>query len=447
MKSIVFLILMALNGLEAHAGPFQQAYEAALSHDATLQGARAELASVQQNVPMARAALLPNVSISVSDAAIEGTRTAPDSLGQQVESQLDYRAPAHSLNVRAPILNREASLKLSFAKMQVHHAEAVYQVRKADLFERLAAAYLQRLLSEQAVLLAKSHLEAAQVQHFAAQRKLDLGEGTKPESIDAQAVLEMAKVQLAEFQSQLYLDKLKLGQITGDTPLQLPRPAADTAVARMLLQRAAPLGTLDAVLSQAEASNPTLLARRYAVELAETALVRNASGHFPRLDFVGSLSTARNESASSLNQSVSQQSLGLQLTLALYSGGYVVASVRQAQADLDKASAELLVAQQGIALELSKAYFGMANGPGKLAAQRQAVASSQLAWDAARLGLAKGFNTQVDVMLGQRKLVQTQRDQLQTLNETILAWVRLALRLGLDADAIVSELDSLFTEP
>jgi protease secretion system outer membrane protein len=447
MKLFGFLFLAALSWFDASAAQFQQAYEAALSHDATLQGARAELASAQQNVPMARAALLPSVSISVSDAVIEGTRTAPDFLGRPVDSTLDYRAPAHSLNVRAPILNREGSLKLSFAKIQVKYAEAVYQVRKADLLERLSAAYLQRLISEQTVLLAKSHLEAAQVQYTAGQRKLELGEGTKPESVDARAVLEMAKVLLAEAQSQLYLDKLTLSQITGDTQMLLPRPVADTTVASLLQKKAAPLGTLDAVLYKAEASNPTLIARRYSVELAEAALVRNESGHFPRLDFVGSLSSAENESVSTLNQSISQKSLGLQLTVPLYSGGYVMASVKQALADLEKANADLLVSQQAITLELSKAYFGMANGPDKLAAQQRAVASSQAAWDAARKGVAKGFNTQVDVVLGQRKYVQTKRDQLQSLNDAILALVRLELRLGLEADAIVSEIDSLFTEP
>ena len=50
------------------AGDFQKAFEAAQSADATYQAARAELAAARQNLPLARAGLLPNVAFSASDA-------------------------------------------------------------------------------------------------------------------------------------------------------------------------------------------------------------------------------------------------------------------------------------------------------------------------------------------------------------------------------------------
>ena len=60
---------------QAHAGEFSTAFEAAIQNDATLQGARAELASVRQNLPIAKAALRPNLSLSFSDSKVEGTRS------------------------------------------------------------------------------------------------------------------------------------------------------------------------------------------------------------------------------------------------------------------------------------------------------------------------------------------------------------------------------------
>ena len=425
------------------AGDFQKAFEAAQSADATYQAARAELAAARQNLPLARAGLLPNVAFSASDAKVEGYRTAPNLFGQQITSPLNYRAPVQTLSLRYPLFNREASQKVELARLEVANAEALFAARSADLVDRLANAYLQRLLTEHAVSAARAQLDATAMQRTMARRRFDLGEGTRPDLVDAEATLEMAAVLLREAQDQRASAALALQQVTGLPPV-LAAVSTDGFAPRPL-----PGGTAGArdrlmdLLEQADSQNPSIAARQYAVAVAEAAAARNEAGHYPRLDLVASASQTRNESLSALNQSAYQRSLGLQFNLPLYSGGSVSASVTQALAERDKTLAELTAERQSVARDVTRFYASVQSGAAKIAAQQKAVDSGALALDAARKSVAAGLATQTDAALAQRKLAQTRREMAQTVYEYLLVRTRLLLRIGQELPAVVADLDDM----
>ena len=427
------------------AGGFQLAYEAALGHDAMYQAARAELASAQQGVPLARAGLLPGVSLSLSDAKVDGTQTIDHPLGNATSSPLDYRSPSRSLNIRAPIYNREAWQKLNLAQTQVNHAQAVFAVRTLDLVDRLATAYLQHLQSGQSWQASRAQVVAAQSQSDLVRRRLQLGEGTRPELLDAEAALETAKVLEIEAQNQMNVAAMTLRQITGvDVPnLARPTQTLDTENPQSLEGTTTPVEPLAQLLEHAQTSNPAIAARRYAVEMAQQVVARNSSGHYPRLDFVASASYNRNESVSTLDQTTDQRTWGLQLNVPLYSGGAVSASVYQALADQEKAQAELAAEIQSVELDLTKLFNTVANGSAKVRARQMAVTANRLLLEGAQKGYAKGFNTQTDVAQAQAKLAQARQDLAQATFEHLLARVRLSVRAGKEPSVVVSEMDNL----
>lgn len=429
------------------AGNFERSYESALSSDATYQAARAEFASAQQNAPMAQAGLLPTVSLSVSDAKVRGSRTLDNPIGEPATSPLNYRTPAQSLNIRAPLYNREASQKLAYAKAQVSYAEAVFAARKADLVDRLATAYFQRLVAEQVLLAARAQVDATQSRLDMAHRHLKLGEGTRPEVLDAEVALDLAKVLLTDARNQRDIASLSLRQITGLDQESLA--AAPDGYAPQALESELPNSTkiLSDLLEEANINNPGIAARRYAVSLAQIAVARGNAGHYPRLDLVASSTTSRNESLSTLNQSSSQRSWGLQLNMPIYSGGYVNASVVQALADVERAEAELVNEQQVVARDVTKLYLGVANGAAKIKAYQQAVKSAQLNLEGMRKGVSSGFNTKADVVADQRKLAQSQQELAQTVYDYLQTRIKLFVRTGTEPAKFVTYLDALLKSP
>ena len=441
LRGAVFAAGIWIGMHAAFAGGFQQAFEAAQQNDPTYRAARHELASAAQNVPMARAGLEPNVSLSASDARVTGSRTAPNFFGQQVTTPLDYRSPQLTLSMRAPLLNLEAVQRFRQSLVQLEYAQTLFAVRTHELLERLGQAYLQRLFAEQGVLLARMQLTSTREQRQLALRRFQLGDGTRPEVQQGEADLALAQVQLIDAEYQLATARLALAQIIGPTPIALQ------AVTQTHVMPPLAPASLDYWLEQAEAGNPAVAARRLAVELARLGVARASAGHYPRIDLVGSVSKGRNDSVSTLNQSLSQRSIGVQLNLPLYSGGFVDASVLQALAEQDKAQAELDAELQRVAAELNRAYLTVATGSDRLAAQYQALQANQLAREGAGKGVAGGVAINADVVRADVKVAEATRDLARAHHEQVLARLRLYARAGKAPEEIVQIVDGLMSTP
>ena len=442
----LLLVLSACASLLAHAGEFLSAFEAALQNDAGFQSARAELASAQQNLPIAKAGLRPNLSLSFSDSKVEGTRTIDNPAPfPPTTTPLDYRAPARSLNLRAPLYNREASKKIDAAAAQEKAAQAVFALRQMDLLDRLAKAWLDARFAQQDLLLAQAQATALASQSELVQRRLALGEGTRLEVADAQAQLEQAKVAVSDAQLQLDLAQLTVRQTTGSTPglaapgsVQLAKPVSAAWVGAAKMPPLEPLADLQA---KAEANSPSLLSRRYAIEVAGLNVERARAGHYPRLDLVASLSQSANESLSTVNQAATQQSLGLQLNIPLYGGGAVNAGVTQALADQQKAQADLLVEQQTLVRDLTRLYYAAVQAGLRVAAQEKAIAAAQLALQAAARGLAAGLASQAEIIQAQRRIAQSRQDWTQALQDQMLAQLRVQERVNAEAALVANLVD------
>ena len=433
----VLAVLLFQASLAAVAGDFQQAFEGAQRADPTYRAARQELLSNEQGVPMARAALLPNAALSISDARVTGSRTADNFFGQPVTTPLAYRAPQQNLSVRLPLFNREASQKYGLAQVQLQYATAQFAVRGYELLERLAQAYLQRQYAEQGVDTASVQLAAAQEQRRLALRRMELGEGTRPELAQADADLALARTQLLEARNQSNAAALSVAQISG-----LPAAPAGALPPRYTARPLQP-DQLAAWQDKASADSPTLAARRLALEAARLGVSRAGAGHYPRLDAVASVSRSRNESVSTLNQAVRQRSLGLQFNLPLYAGGFVDASVTQALAEQEKAQAELEAEQLDVIADVNRLFLSVGSGIDRVEALQQALVAGELALDAARMSVTRGMGTRADVLRAQSRLADTRRELAKAHYDQILARLRLHARAGAPADEIARVIDSL----
>jgi outer membrane protein, protease secretion system len=429
MKQIVWFLACVLAHCDAWAGSLQKAFDAALANDPQHQSARAELASTQQSRPMARAGLRPNVSISWSDASVKGALTSES--GNLVSSRdLDYRSPVRSLNLRMPLYNREASQKVQIADFQASFAEMVFAARTADLLDRLVGAFFQRSVARFAVQSASAQLEVSQAQKNQAARNYELGDGARTSALEADASLSLSEALLSESQNQLAQANLVLRQITGLEANEVEALEDPLANALSWASNVQLTESLQDWLTRADANSPSIAARRIAVELSKAAVSRNSSGHYPRLDLVASTTTSRNESVNTLNQSIEQQSLGLQLNLPLYSGGYVNASVTQALADQEKAQADLDAEQQSVARNVTKLYFATQDGWAKALAYQKILEAQNSTLKGLRRARLAGMVPQTDVVIGVGKVAQARTDAAKSLSEFILARIQLTTKAG-----------------
>lgn len=425
MRAAVLLVTCILMPLLVTAGPLQHAFELAMINDPQYKAARAELSSTRQSAPLARSALRPNVSMVLSDALVKGS-LANEASGTTTTRDLDYRAPVRSLNLRMPLYNREASQRVLMADQQVAYGEALFVVRTAEMLEKVAVAYFQLSIARHQRAAATFQHKAALAQRDQAQRVYELGEGTKTNAIEANASVQLSSALLAETNHQVIQAELAFQQTTGT--------AVDHAITLEYVPRSSPQtassASLEEWLAKAASQSPSIAARRIAVAIAETAIERNSSGHYPRLDLIAGISSSRNESVSTINQTIEQQSVGLQLNLPLYSGGYVSASVIQSLADLDKAQADLEAEQQNVARTITRLYFAMSTAGDKAAAYQKILEAQRISLEGQRKSVQADLASQVDVVLGESKVAQAGADAAKAFSEHILAGIQLTAKSG-----------------
>lgn len=439
MPRLSALGLACLGAASAQAMDLGQAWEAALRHDGQYRVAGLELAATRQVVPIARASLLPSVVLQASTSAVNGTREFPNSLNQEVRVPVDYKAPQAGLQLRTPLFNAEAYMRWRQAGAQVEGAEALYESRGLDLAERVGTTYLQALLAHENVGLAEAEIRAIEAQLEKARQRQARGEGTRTEVAQGQAALDLARVKLIEALDQVDFARRNLRRLTGEEPMQLKRLPPD-----FMPTQPQPAQMQDWV-ELAERQNPILRARRQSLEVARLGVHRTRAGHLPRVDLVAGLSHSRNESISSLNQTSTLKSVGVQLNLPLYSGGGVEASVKQSLAERERAEEEINNEREALQIELQRHFRAASNGGTRVDAYRRLVASGETALEGASRALEAGLATQADVLEAQARRYSAERDLAQARYEYLNSRMRLMLLAGMPVAEVVNDLDRVLT--
>ena len=425
----------------AQSGAFSAAFDAALANDAEYRASRYELRSREQVVPIARAGLLPSIGASYAESRVRGDRESLNALGQEFGERLDYRSPVLALQLRQPLLNLEAMRRYDSAVSQADSARSVFVARGHELLDRLGAAYVLRLFAEELVGLAQAQVDAYQVASDAAARRFAGGEGTRTEVAEAAASLSLARAQLVEATDDRDIAQRSLERITGT-----PGPAL-----RALAEDTRPLPLTYASASEwidvAMAGNPNIQSRRYLVDAARHEVERNRAGHFPRVDLVAGAANSQNETISTLNQQVRQYSAGIQVSIPVYSGGGVDASVTQAVAEVSRTEAQLDADLQRLTVDIRRQFQTTQTGVAKVEALKDAVAASAIALEGNRRGFIAGQTTMVDVLDATRRLFLARRDFVQARYEVLLARLRLQAFAGLPVADIVQDIDRHLTAP
>ena len=419
----------------ANAGEFEREYRAALDYDAKFQTAKFSLSYTEEGIPLARASLLPSISANVSDTAVRGTRD----ISGLPSTDLDYRTPSQSINLRAPIFNAEGLQQVKQAQAQLDAAKAQFVSRSADLTDRLAVAYLQRMLAEDNFQVIHSQIQAVVEQRNLMRKRLDRGEGTKTELAEARANLSLVQAQWADARDQVTNARVALEMISGEKRETMPRLGIGFTPTPL-----AP-ASLDKWQEMAISANPDVEVKRRAIDVAKVSVARSNAGHMPRLDLVASVSSSRNESISTLNQGVNQTAVGLQLNIPIYGGGAVSAAVRQALAEQARAESDFLSEQRALDMEVKRLFQLVQNGKAKLEAYDEALESSRLALDGTQKGQVSGLRTNSDVLEAVRKVSQAERDLAQARYEHILQRLRLFNKAGLPTETVVAYIDEMLT--
>ena len=429
--------LLAMPALSAGYG-LLEGLQLARAYDAQYQAATAEREAGEANGPMGRAQLLPTVNASFNRSKVTGSDTAPDFTGAISTSPLNYMSQDAAIQLRQPLFNLQRWALYQQGLARVDYSHALFARKENELVLRYLSAYLGVLLSQKNLVLSEAKLHALQAARTQAQKLFDQGDGTVTDIHDAEARMAMAEAELLEARSMQQIAERTLQTTTGQRSSELAEPQED--IGRYL----GPEGELAQWRDKALASSPDIQAAQQNLRIAEQEVKRSRAGNYPTLDLVASKDRSSASSVSTINQRISQNVIGVEVSLPLFNGGYNTAQLAQSAALYRQAQAELDNARAQVELEVSRQYFGVSTGARKVVSLQKAVFSSAETVKASKLGLVAGVKTLTDILNSEEQLYQARRDLLLAQYNQLVSWIALRAASGAIEQGDLALLDRHF---
>ena len=190
---------------------------------------------------------------------------------------------------------------------------------------------------------------------------------------------------------------------------------------------------LDDWTRKAEQASPEIRAMQARLDAARREVSKAQAGHLPTLDAVAQWSNSGSENITRVNSRYENKTIGLQLNIPLYSGGYVNSTIRQAVAEQTRAEESLEALRRDLGVRVHKEYRGVSEGVLRVRALEQAARSAEQMMKSTQMSLTAGSRSQLDVLNAQQQFTLALRDLAQARLVYLLSGVRLASLVGDDA--------------
>ena len=416
---------------------FRQVYQAALEQDASIRASRAAADSGRERLPQARAGLMPQVSANAGRNFNDLNSTSPNILGELTTTNDKYFSDTKAVQLRQPLVNMQRWQQFEQAKFLVAESEATLDRDLQNLVVRVAGAYFEYLMADEQLelVLAQKKMYTALVD--AAKKGLTAGSGTRTDIDDAQARLDMASAQ--ELEARQNQD-----QTRRQLEVLINQPVGSVAklnVPALKLVGPQP-ANLDEWTLKAEKNSPEMKAMQARLDAARREVSKSQAGHLPTLDAIAQWSNSGSENITRINSRYENKSIGLQLNVPLYSGGYVNSTIRQAVAEQTRAEESLEALRRDLGVRVHKDYRGVREGVMRVRALEQAVRSAQQMLMSTQMSLKAGSRTQLDVLNAQQQYTLALRDLAQARLIYLMSKVKLASLAGDDAVASVDDVNA-----
>jgi len=457
------------NGAASAAGQASdliRLYQEAAFSDPVLNAARFNYQASKELYWQGLSLLLPQASASPIGTRYYQHATNGSALTSYSGNSRVFDQKGYTVTLTQPVFNVAAFEASKQGDLNTKIADMRFYLAQQDLILRVSQAYFDALTSQDNVELFRNKKSLIKQQLEIAQAKFDAGLATIVDVNTAQAALDLANSQEIGAQADLVVKRGVLEQLTGrpvgslrplikeakiDGVLKDPRsknkddsgiPIAESVNPQL------PKGqTLDDWIQQAETANFNVLAGQLSVSLAESTYRGSQALNYPSVNFVGTAGyNTANGSANSYtpsNTNIYNNTIALQMTIPLVSGGFNSSVIRQNAALLDAAKANYDNARRTAAQNTRAAFTGFYGGLASVKAYEAAERSSNSALESSKLGFQVGTLINIDVLIALDTLITTRSQLQQARYNTILNAMRLKAHAAALSDEDLISINSL----
>lgn len=414
-----------------------EAYSAAMTEDASMRATRAATDARRERIPQARALLLPNLSANASRNRNSLESQTADFRGDPVTSNRSYGSSSEALILRQPLFRKVLTADYRQAIAQVDDANAILERETQNVAVRVSSAYFETLLTAEQLDLVLAQKTAFTTQFDAARKRFAAGTGTRTDIDEAQAAMDLnVAEELAARQNVIFTQR--------QLQTLINRPVDNLATldpSKLVLTDPTP-ALIENWIDLAETNSPEIQSLKAQVEVARYEVEKAQAGHYPTLDAVAQWSRTDSDSVNTVNNRYTNKTIGLQLNVPIFAGGYVNSQIRQALADQERADAALEATRRDLSVRLHREFRGITEGKLRIRALEQAVRSTEQVALSNRRSFEAGSRTLIDTLNSEQQRVSARRDLAQARFVYLISRVRLNALAGGPKTVVIEEVNA-----
>ena len=408
-----------------HAEDLLQAWRQARSADPVLAAALATRGAVREGVAQLRAPLLPQASASVSFDQ------------NHVAGRDDNRARGAGVAVSQVLVDVAQRKRLQAALQGAGAQDAVYSAAEQALLVRVAQAYFEVLTATDLLAAVAANEDAFAQQVEQADQRYRNGLAALVDVEQARAYSASARANTITAQKALADAREALAEITGAAPGVLARLREE-----LPMDPPAPADPQEWVTT-ALAQNPLLRAQRSLLGAAEENIAAARAGHLPTLSAAVNIGRNNAWPLAGTNDGRHTTTVGMLLSVPLFSGGSTSATQRQAVYQRDGAREALEQRRRRVMREVQEQYRAVVAGIGQTEATREAVQAAQRALASTRVGQGLGTQSMNDLLQAIQTLGATQAAYSRARHQFVVSRLLLQQAAGTVGEAELTTINSL----
>ncbi len=415
--SILGIALLTLTAQAETAAPLtlSHALQQTYRDNPTLNAARYELRSVEEQLAQASAGWKPTISagLSAADVDIGGEPQGPGS---------DGSSPTQwSVSLQQPIYQGgSTSAAVRAAKYTIEAQTASLLETQQSVLSRAAEAYMNVLRDQGLLLLSQKNQELIREQLRATRDRFDQGSATKTDVKQAEARLAGAEADVISLEGQLDSSRAVFKQLVGIEPVNFTAANIAPDLPK----------TLDDSLAMAKTQAPSLVAA-YALKEAQEADVDRVVGELLPQIFFNASYTDTNDPSPGLVEDSTETFFELSATIPLYQAGSVRSRVRQARHQAFQRRTQIIEAKRQVEQQVISGWRSFQSAKAEIRARRTQVEAAQIASEGVSIEATEGARTTLDVLDADQELLDAQVDALVATRNEVVAAFNLAAVLGL----------------
>ncbi len=435
MKKLLTLT-SAIFAANAMAADLNDIYQSSVANDAEFAAAKAQRDAGDYQVDLARAALLPQVSVGITkvqtDVETETSSFVTDDSYTINTTNVNATVSQTLFNLNSWYLYQAAAAGGDASNLQ-------YALSEQQLVVRSAEAYFNVLRAQENLETAQAEEKAVKRQLEQTQQRFEVGLIAITEVHEAEASYDLAYANLIGQEAAMDISFEALEQLTGQRFTELSRLKED-------IDYVLPKKPVSEWVNEGMTMYAGIQIAKEGVNAAQYSHKAGWSNYAPEVNAQFQYTDGDQAGLGGATTDTTSTSLILSASIPLFAGGSNYAKAKQAAAQSTEASANLDLQQRSVKSNIRSLYRKVQTDVLTIKARKRATISSRSALEATETGYQVGTRNIVEVLNAQRNLFSAQRDYANARYDYILDILNLKFYAGSLGEPDIQQLNVWLTD-